>query len=101
MAYKWPNLDPNEIEDFSVDWSRFLRTGDTISSVDWFINGTQVTSYGQVENLTMVQPTNTTTVATIRLTGGTAGNKYKITCRITTADGLRYDRTINIAVREK
>ena len=49
----------------------------------------------------MVQPTNTTTVATIRLTGGNAGTKYKVTCRITTADGLKYERTINIAVREK
>ena len=30
MAYKWPDLDPNEIQAYSVDWSRFLNTGDTI-----------------------------------------------------------------------
>ena len=24
MAYKWPDLDPDEVADFSVDWGRFL-----------------------------------------------------------------------------
>lgn len=101
MAYKWPDLDPNEIQAYSVDWSRFLNTGDTISTVAWYIDGVLTGSYQQSQNLTFVQPTNTTTVATIRITGGNVGQRYKITCRITTADGLRYERSIYLTIREQ
>lgn len=101
MAYKWPDLDPNEIQAYSVDWSRFLNTGDTISSVAWLVNGTITGSYEITDNLTLVQPTNTTTVATVRITGGTVGQRYKISCRVTTADGLIYERSINLTIREQ
>jgi hypothetical protein len=101
MAYKWPDLDPNEIQAYSVDWSRFLNTGDTISSVTWLINGTVTGSYGITDNLSLVQPTNTTTVATVRITGGNVGTKYKISCRVTTTDGLVYERAINLTIREQ
>ena len=101
MAYKWPDLDPNEIQAYSVDWSRFLNTGDTISSVAWLVNGTVTGSYEITDNLTLVQPTNTTTVATVRITGGTVGQRYKISCRVTTADGLIYERSINLTIREQ
>jgi hypothetical protein len=36
MSYKWPDKDPDEMLDYSVDWSRFLGD-DTISSVTWYI----------------------------------------------------------------
>lgn len=101
MAYKWPDLDPNEIQAYSVDWSRFLNTGDTISSVAWLIDGTATASYETTDGLTLVQPTNTTTVATVRITGGNVGQRYKISCRITTADGLVYERGIFLTIREQ
>jgi hypothetical protein len=101
MAYKWPDHDPDEIQAYSVDWSRFLNTGDAISFVTWYINGTVAPSYTVVENLQLIQPTNTDTVATVRITGGNVGQKYKITCRITTADGLRYERSIFLTIREQ
>ena len=101
MAYKWPDLDPNEVQAYSVDWSRFLNTGDTIQSVAWLVNGTVTASYANTEGLTLLQPTNTDTVATIRITGGNVGTKYKISCRITTADGLVYERGIFLTIREQ
>jgi len=101
MAYKWPDLDPNEIQAYSVDWSRFLNAGDAISSVTWLVNGTVTGSYGITDNLSLVQPTNTTTVATVRITGGNVGTKYKISCRVTTTDGLVYERAINLTIREQ
>lgn len=101
MPYKWPDLDPNELQAYSVDWSRFLNTGDTISSVAWLVNGTVTASYGVADNLTIVQPTNTDTVATVRITGGNVGTKYKISCRITTTDGLIYERSIFLTIREQ
>ena len=101
MAYKWPDLDPDEIQAYSVDWSRFLNTDDTISTVDWYVDGTIAPSYTLVDALQIIQPTNTTTVATVRITGGNVGQKYKITCRITTSDGLRYERSIFLTIREQ
>ena len=101
MAYKWPDLDPNEIQAYSVDWSRFLNTGDTISSVGWYVNGVLTPSYSATENLNLVQPTNTSTVATVRISGGNVGQKYKIGCRIVTADGLIYERSIFLTIREQ
>jgi hypothetical protein len=101
MAYKWPDLDPNEIQAYSVDWSRFLNTGDTISSVLWLIDGSITGSYETYQNLTLIQPTNTTTVATVRISGGNVGQRYKISCRITTADGLVYERGIFLTIREQ
>jgi len=104
MAYKWPDLDPDEVQDYSVDWSRFLGT-DTITTVVWQINGQTVTSYGSFNNdgneLTLIQPTNTDTVATARFNSGVVGTKYKVTCRITTAASKTYERKINLTIRER
>lgn len=36
MSYKWPDKDPDEILDYSVDWSRFLGD-DTVSAVTWYV----------------------------------------------------------------
>ncbi len=107
MAYKWPDLDPDEIADFSVDWSRFLTSvgGDTIASVVWQVNGETLgsfESFGGVGGDLMVQsPTNTDTVATVRFSSGINGTRYKVTCRITTTDGNVYERVIFLRVRSR
>jgi len=102
MAYKWPNKDPDEIADFSVDWSRFLGT-DTIASVVWLADDTlltiNVSLNGLSNEIILIQPTNTDTVATARFAGGVDGKRYKITCRITTADGKVFERNIFLRVR--
>lgn len=102
MAYKWPDLDPDEVADFSVDWGRFLGT-DTISSVVWLANdtvlATNVALGGVSGDLILLQPTNTTKVATARFSGGINGTRYKITCRITTAGSLTFERDIFLKVR--
>lgn len=92
MALKWPDKNPNLKEDFSVDWSRALRTNETISSVEWVIEVddivTTVTSATPVVNLVPEFPTgitNTDTVATIRLNDGKINKKYKFTCNMTTS----------------
>lgn len=107
MAYKWPNHDPDEVVDYSVDWSRFLGT-DTIvaDGVTWKVNGetlgdSQSYSGDASNNLLLVQPTNTDTVATVRFSSGVTGTKYKVTCQITTTAGNTYERTIFLTVREK
>ena len=36
MSYKWPDKDPDETIDYSVDWSRFIPN-DTLSASNWFV----------------------------------------------------------------
>ena len=105
MSYKWPDKDPDEIVDYSVDWSRFLDT-DTVSSVVWYIDAadgtkTSVASADVVDGLQFVQKSNTSTVTTARFALGTANKRYKITCAVTTGLGLVYERSIFLRTREK
>jgi len=105
MSYKWPDKDKDEVLDYNVDWSRFLGD-DTISGVTWYIDDasgvkTQVEAASVVNGLQMVQKTNTLTVSTIRLSLGTNNIRYKITCKITTVEGLQYERSVYLRVKEK
>lgn len=105
MSYKWPDKDKDEIVDYSVDWSRFLEN-DTIAALAWFIddaNGNKVRVYAAdiVNGLQFVYQTFTTTIATIRVSLGTNNVRYKITCQINTAEGLQYERSIFLRVKEK
>lgn len=79
--------DPDASLDYRVDWEDWLNS-DTISSVAWTVGS----------GLTQGTTTNTTLVATIWLSGGTAGTDYEVTCRITTASGRVNDRTFVVRV---
>lgn len=105
MSYKWPNKDKDEIADYSVDWSRFLGT-DTLAAATWFIddaNGlkTQVSDSSVVNGLQFVVGTISGRVATARFSLGTNNIKYNITCRISTGNGLQYERSVALTVKEK
>lgn len=108
MSYKWPNKDPDEILDYSVDWSRFLGDA-SIFSVAWFIDDaddvkTPVSNVADtiVNNLTVKYTgiTNTNTVATIRLADGTNNLIYKVYCQITDTNGLISERVVRLRVKE-
>jgi len=105
MSYKWPNKDPDEILDYSVDWSRWLGTGVTISSVAWFVDNasgakTAFNATNVVNGLQNVSQTNTSTVATINLGLGTVNKEYKIYCRITDSSGSIAERVIKLNIKE-
>ena len=59
--------DPQATLDYRFDWSAWL-TPDTISSVTWTVPA----------GITQTAATNTTTTATIWLSGGTVGTRYTI-----------------------
>ncbi len=82
--------DPDATLDYTIDWKKFLGT-DTISSVTWVVP----------TGLTQVVVSNTTTTATIWLSGGTLNASYEVTNRMTSAAGRIDDRTFVITVREK
>ncbi len=103
--YKWPDKDKDEILDYSIDWSRFL--GDTsISGIAWYVVDDEgvkqlIQDTEIVDGLQMVTSTYTPTVATLYLALGTNNKRYKITCQVTTAAGLQYERSVYLRIKEK
>ena len=55
--------DPESVLDYTINWSDFLTTGDTISSATYTVD----------TGLTKDSNSNTTTTTTVTLSGGTAG----------------------------
>lgn len=80
--------DPNAKLDYKVDWSLWLTTGDEIASVTWTVPA----------GLTNEAVANTTTTATIWLSGGTLDASYDVACKVTTTDGRIDERTFRIYV---
>lgn len=82
---------PDDTLDYEWDWSVWMPTGDTISTV----------SFTAADGITIESspaPSNTTTTATIWLGGGTSGDTYDVTCQITTAAGriAQWSQPVNI-----
>lgn len=82
--------DPNDVVDYTVNWSRYLnRVDDVILISGWIVP----------DGIEMETETSNDTLATVWLSGGTAGVSYNLTNRITTAGGRQLDKTITIRVR--
>ena len=122
MAFKFPDKHPDERLDYTVDWSRYLATGESIHSggSQWKIqkaDGSYVLFNSDksfegdavVENtastvgLTMISETYTATKAIIVLSKGVANTSYRLLCEIQVndADGVVTNREINLRVRER
>lgn len=99
--------DPNAILDYTVDWSAWLASGETISTSTW-------TASTGITIATTPAPSNTGTTATVWLSGGTVNGgeelgvsggisqrAYRVTNRITTSAGRTDDRSIFVAVVER
>ena len=85
--------DPEAILDYSIDWTDFLETAETIFSSQWFTpTGITLDSNGHTDK-----------VATAWLSDGTAGQSYELVNRITTDNvPARVDeRTIIISIVNK
>ena len=83
--------DPDAIIDYTVRWSSWLPSGDTISSSNWTVPA----------GIVKVSEANTTIDAVIFLASGTVGIIYEVTNRIITAGGRQNDQTISILIEEK
>lgn len=105
MSFRWPNKDPDEVLDYSVDWSRFLN-GATISSVTWYVDNasgvkTAIAAGQTVNGIQNVAQTISNGVATINLGLGTNNVEYKFTCRITDNSGNIAERVIRLRIKEQ
>lgn len=81
---------PDEVADYQLDFSSNLDSGDTISTDTWTVPS----------GITEDNNTNTTTTATVWLSGGTAGAKYLIQCQVVTVQGRTKDRQFRVYVME-
>lgn len=86
----WDDKDTADVADYAIDWTAFLGA-DTIATSVW--------SVPAGSGLAVNSSTNTTTLATVWLSGGTAG-VYPVTNRITTAGGRTYERSATLTVGE-
>ena len=62
MSFRWPSKDPDEILDYSVDWSRFLDTA-IITDVVWFVQSSLYNTKTELkagQNLTSASSNATT-----------------------------------------
>ena len=105
MSFKWANKDPDEVLDYSVDWSRFLNTA-TIGSVTWYVDDasgvkTLIGAGQTVDGIQNVSQTFTNTVATINLGLGTLNKEYKFYCRIQDSTGSTAERVIKLRIKEQ
>lgn len=71
--------------DYSVDFTNWLASGDSISTVTWAILPT---------GPTLSSPSLVAAVATTNVTGGTLGEVYRLTASATSANGIVDDRSI-------
>lgn len=115
MSFRWPNKDPHEQLDYSVDWSRFL--GSTkIESVRWFIMSNEYkvktefkplktlssASNGETEDLIQnIAQTHTDTVATINFGGGINNMEYTVWCMMTDTSQRVAERTLKLRVKDR
>lgn len=90
----WIAKDPDAALDYAVDWNapgEAWLGDDTIASVAWDVGA----------GLTKDAESNTASVATVWLSGGTAGETYAVACRITTAAGRTDERTFRVKVQHR
>ena len=84
--------DANAVLDYTLDWSQWLTQEDDLTTSAW------VTTTGLTVESDALDADNTTTVW---LSGGTPGQTYVATNRITTTGGRTDDRSITVFVTER
>ena len=89
--------DTEAILTYSIDWSDWLTNGETISSNSFTVE----TISGDADPLIKVSQSNTTTVCTVKVSGGTSGKLYKIFNQITTSGSLTERRHFRIKVETR
>lgn len=92
FTFTAPIKDPSSIELHGMDWSTWLGAGDSIATQDVF---------SDMPGLAVSQVAEAAGIVSYRLSGGTAGINYTVTCRVTTAFGLSDDRSVQYRVRER
>ena len=100
-ALKWPNKDPDEIEDFVCDWTARLQPGDAIASSLWIVPVGITMDDEFFQNNVTIGGLPNRYGTTIWLSGGTLGQKYTFVNRIATTGGRSYDQSIVLKIKTR
>lgn len=84
--------EQSAVTDFQIDWTAWLE-GRTLTSSSWAISPTA--------GIIIVATSNTSSVATIRLSSGTWGQIYLATNHIVASDGEEEERSITIRIQQE
>jgi hypothetical protein len=85
-VFKDHKKDPDATLDWIFDWNLWLGEFETITDAEFIVD----------PGITVVTETFTQKTATVWLSGGTEGQVYKITCRITSSEGRTDDRSFTL-----
>ena len=104
MSFRWPNKDPDETLDYSIDWSRYLGSA-SITNVVWYVDDatgtkTLIHTCAVVNGIQNVSPITVGKVTTINLALGTNNTEYKFYCNSTDSTGSVSERTVKLRVKE-
>lgn len=93
MATKFKDYkqDPEANLDWIFDWNLWLGEFEFISSAQF------ITDPG----ITVTNNSSTQKTATVWLSGGTEGQTYRITCRVTTNEGRTDDRSFTLRITNR
>lgn len=89
--------DPEGTLDYLVSWSNWLTGGDTIATSTWEIEAIS----GDSDPLTTTDDDSTDGTTTIKLSGGTTGNLYKVYNTITTNGGYTDRRYFRVKIKAR
>jgi hypothetical protein len=119
MSLKWPNKDPDEILDYTVDWTVRLYNATELAQYNAAIAADP--SLAAADPSTVVMPTdtirtstftlpagivasstlNSTRIATVWITGGVELASYDVLNEIVTAGNRTMDQTIKLKIKSK
>lgn len=83
--------DPDAHLDYGIDWSAWLATGETIDDSTWIVP----------EPLIGDDASHTDELTVVWISGGSAGQRYQVTNRITTTEGRIDDRSITLVCQHR
>jgi hypothetical protein len=84
---------------YTLDWSEWLETGDTVSTVAWTVAARRNDPTPPTIESSGVDGTNKKTY--IELSGGQANKIYVVTAKVTTANGLVDRRNFRVEVIDR
>jgi hypothetical protein len=113
MSLVWPNKDPDELLDYSVDWTSALGTLD-ITNVSWSVRSTRYatevplaagdtmtegSNNAHIDGIQNISQSTVGKVAVIFIAGGTDRVDYTFVCTITTSQGTILQRSVILRCR--
>lgn len=94
----WIAKDPEAQLIYSMDWTEWLPTGDSLASASYSL---QVRANDPAPLVNESDGIQSGTISFVELSGGQVGKVYTVTATITTTDGLTDRRAFRVKVENR